>query len=68
MSTTAHLVPLEVAVEHYAAALSRGETAGQYTEYHRVLEVLKKHGHYDAVLTLKRNEKKASPWNSQKVI
>lgn len=67
MSTT-QLIPLEVATEHYAAAILRGETAGQYTEYCRVLELLKKHGHYDAVLTLKKHEKKASPWNSQKVI
>jgi hypothetical protein len=67
MSTTP-LIPLEVATEHYAAAISRGTTAGQYAEYHRVLTLLRKHGHYDAVLTLMQNEKKVSPWNSQKAI
>lgn len=66
--STEQLVPLEVAAEHYASALTRGETAGQYSEYIRVLALLKKHGHYDAVLTLMQNEKKASLWNSQKVI
>jgi hypothetical protein len=62
------LVPLDVAAEHYMAAIVRGNTAGQYNEYHRVLALLRKHGHYDALLTLKQNEKKASPWNSQTVI
>jgi hypothetical protein len=61
-------VPLEIAAEHYAAAMTRGAIAGEYEEYNRVIAVLKKHGHYDAVLTLKKHEKKASQWNSQKVI
>lgn len=61
-------VPLDVAAEHYAAALSRGETAGKYAEYLRVVEVLKKHGHYDAILTLKKHELKVSPWTVQKSV
>lgn len=68
MEKLEQLVPLEVAAEHYAAAMVRGELAGRAVEYTRILEVLKKHGHYDAVLTLKSHEKKASQWNSQKVI
>lgn len=65
METTVPLVPLDVVTEHYAAAMSRGENAGVYKEYLRVLSVLKKHGHYDAVLTLKKYEEKGSRWNSQ---
>lgn len=61
-------VPLDIAAEHYAAAILRGESAGQQSEYIRIVEVLKKHGHYDAVLTLKNHERKASPWSCQKVI
>lgn len=68
MSSTEQLVPLDVAAEHYAAAMTRGETAGKYAEYLRVVEVLKKHGHYDAILTLKKHETKASPWTVQKTI
>lgn len=61
-------VPLEVAAEHYAAALQRGESAGQVSEYLRILDLLKKNGHYDAVLTLKKHEKKVSRWNFHKAI
>lgn len=68
MSNAEQLIPLEVATEHYAAAMTRGETAGKYYEYLRVVEVLKKHGHYDAILTLKKHETKASPWTVQKTV
>jgi hypothetical protein len=68
MEKLEQLIPLEVAAEHYAAAMTRGESAGQQSEYIRIVDVLKKHGHYDAVLTLKRHERKASLWSSQKVI
>lgn len=68
MEKLEQLIPLEVAAEHYAAAMTRGQEAGKSLEYVRIVEVLKKHGHYDAVLTLKGHEKKASRWNSQKVI
>jgi hypothetical protein len=68
METVKQTVPLEIVIEHYAAAIVRGETAGQYSEYNRVVALLKKHGHYAAVLTLQQHERKASPWNFQKVI
>lgn len=64
----ANEVPLEIAAEHYAAAMQRGDSAGQVTEYLRILDLLKKNGHYDAVLTLKKHEKKVSTWNFQKAI
>lgn len=68
MSTDVQVVPLEVAIEHYGDAMVRGENAGQYAEYHRVLSVLKKHGHYDAILTLKKHSKKTELWNSRNSI
>ena len=61
-------VPLEVAAEHYRDGMVRGETAGMYKEYLRIVDVLKTHGHYDAVLTLKKHEKKDLQWSYQKVI
>ncbi len=66
MSTLEQLVPLDIAAEHYAAAMTRGATEGKHSEYLRILELLKKNGHYDAVLTLKKNETKAPIWASQK--
>lgn len=66
MNTIEQVIPLEVAAEHYAAAMTRGATAGKHSEYLRILDLLKKNGHYDAVLTLKKNETKAPIWASQK--
>lgn len=62
------VVPLEVAAEHYRDGMIRGENAGTYKEYLRILTVLKNHGHYDAVLTLKKHAKKDAQWSYQPVI
>ena len=51
-------ISLDVALEHFAAATQRGEQAGAYREYYRILDILKKNGHYTAVLALKPHEPK----------
>jgi hypothetical protein len=48
-------IPLDVAMEHYGDGMQRGKRAGKLEEYQRILTLLKKHGMYDAVLTIKRD-------------
>lgn len=45
-------VPFTTAAELVAASSRRGEEAGKFKEYNHILELLKEHGHYDALLTL----------------
>jgi hypothetical protein len=52
------MIDLHVAVEHYGDAMRRGHAAGVDEEFRRLLDILKKHGHYDAVLILKKHQKK----------
>jgi hypothetical protein len=51
-------IPLDVAVEHYADGVRRGKRVGVLEEHTRILALLKKHGMYDAVLMLKKEENK----------
>lgn len=54
VKTEDKLIPLAAATEHYAAAYVRGQNEGTKREFDRVISLLKKSGHYDAVLTLKK--------------
>ena len=51
-------IPLETAQEHFVAAAQRGLSAGKDMEYRRLLQLLKANGHYDAVLTIKKDKEK----------
>jgi len=50
-------IPLEVAQEHFAAAATRSLESGKQIEHKRIVELLRKYGHYDAVLTILKNDK-----------
>lgn len=47
-------IPLETAMEYHTFAAERGRNAGKIEEYKRIMDLLKLHGHYDAILTIKR--------------
>jgi hypothetical protein len=52
-------IPLEAATQHFAHAAQRGQDAGRLLEYQRIIELLRKHGHYDAILTLRKDKERA---------
>lgn len=58
VAPTGQTVPLEIAAQHFVAAAKRGEEAGMRKEHERIMHMLKKHGHYDAILTIKKHDKK----------
>ena len=49
-------IPLEVAQQHFAAAASRGLASGRQIEHKRIVDLLKKQGHYQAVLAILNND------------
>lgn len=51
-------IPLEAATQHFAHAAQRGQDAGRLLEYQRIIELLRKHGHYDAILTLRKDKER----------
>lgn len=50
-------IPLEVAQEHFLAAATRSLASGKQIERKRIVELLKKNGHYEAVLTILKEDK-----------
>jgi hypothetical protein len=51
-------ISLETATQHFAHAAQRGQDAGRILEHQRIIELLRKHGHYDAILTLRKDREK----------
>lgn len=49
-------IPLETAQEHFMAAGQRGLAAGKDMEHRRILNLLKEKGHYDAIITIKKDK------------
>lgn len=54
---TPNMIEVDLAAEHYRDAMRRGFDAGRREEFELLLKLLKSHGHYDAVLTLKKHHK-----------
>lgn len=48
-------IPLETAMEYHTFAAERGRAAGKIEEHKRIMDLLKQHGMYDAILLLKRD-------------
>ena len=61
-------IELTTAIEHYGDGMRRGELAGREMEYTRIMDVLRKHGHYDAVLTMRNHLTKTSVIKRQSVV
>jgi|TARA_R110000803_G_scaffold31437_1_gene70111 hypothetical protein len=61
-------IELTTAIEHYGDGMRRGELAGREMEYTRIMDVLRKHGHYDAVLTMRTHLVKTSVVKRQSVV
>lgn len=61
-------IELSTAIEHYGDGLRRGEVAGRHLEHSRLLQILKKHGHYDAILTINKHAPKSSVTQKQTVV
>jgi hypothetical protein len=53
-------IELSIAIEHYGDGMRRGEAAGRHLEHARLIQLLKKHGHYDAILTINAHAPKSS--------
>lgn len=49
-------IPVEIAMEYYTDADRRGRTAGAVLERKRIEAILKKAGHYEALLAIKRQD------------
>lgn len=53
-------IPLEIAQEHFMAAGQRGLASGKDMEYRRLLKLLQEKGHYDAIITIKKDKETAN--------
>lgn len=53
-------IPLEIAQEHFMDAGRRGLAAGKDMEHRRILNLLKEKGHYDAIITIKKDKEKTN--------
>ena len=51
-------IPLETAMEYYTDAATKGRKAGAILERQKIMELLKKHGQYEALLLLKNADRK----------
>lgn len=51
-------IPLETAMEYYSDAARKNRDAGTILERKRIEELLKRTGHYDALLAIRAADKK----------
>lgn len=53
-------IPLETAMEYHSFAAERGRNAGKIQEHKRIMDILKKHHLYEAILVIKKSDEQAS--------